>query len=438
MAAVVERPARERPALKTWSYWIDTAPEGVDYTQSTLPETIDVAVIGGGLTGMSAAIHVRKKGASVALLEAEKLGWGASARNGGMSTPGITISYLKAIDRYGEDDANRMYLAYDAAINTIERLVTTEGIDCDWARFGKLNLACRPSHFETYQRTARALATNLGHETIIIPKDRIRTEIGSDYYVGGFIDPRGAGLHVGRFCRGMATVAARAGAGLHEAAEVTGLRRVDGGHEVRTTRGSLVARQVLVATDGYTGGSIPFYRRRIVPVGSFIIATEPLDQALVDELMPTRRMASDSKNLLFYFRITPDNRMLFGGRAQFALSSPKADLESARILQRGMISVFPQLANARLDYAWGGLVGITLDRMPHAGEHDGVFYSMGYNGHGVQMATHMGMVMAEVMDGHPEANPWGDLRFRAVPGHFGPPWFLPLADAYYKLRDAVG
>jgi len=424
--------------MKSVSYWIDTAPVGEDYTRTTLPDRVDVAVVGGGLTGMSAAAHLRAKGASVALLEAEKLGWGASARNGGMSTPGITISYLAAIAKVGRQRADEMYLAYDSAINTVERLIASHAIDCDWSRAGKLNLACRPSHFENSKRGAEALRANLGHELLIIPPEQIRTEIGSDFYVGGVIDPRGAGLHVGKFCRGMAEVAARAGAGLHEAAKVIGLRRVDGGHEVRTTRGSLVAKQVLLATDGYTDGATPFYQRRIVPVGSFIIATEPLDPALVDELMPTRRMASDSKSLLFYFRITPDNRMLFGGRAQFALSSPKADLESAKILRRGMVKVFPQLANARLDYAWGGLVGITLDRLPHAGERDGVFYSIGYNGHGVQMATHMGMVMAEVMDGHPEANPWRGLRFRAVPGHFGPPWFLPLADAYYKFRDAVG
>lgn len=433
MAAVVER-----PALKTWSYWIDTAPEGADYTRTTLPDQVDVAVVGGGLTGMSAAIHLRGKGASVALLEAEKLGWGASARNGGMSTPGITISYRSAIERYGLDPANRMYLAYDAAITTIENLVREHRIDCDFARVGKMNLAVRPAHFESYIKTAEALQENLGHESVIVPRERIRSEIGSDYYVGAVIDPRGAGLHVGKFCRGMAVVAAKAGAGLHEAARVTGLKRVRGGHEVTTSRGTLRAGKVLVATDGYTSGATPFFQRRIVPVGSFIIATEQLDPALVDELMPTRRMASDSKNLLFYFRITPDNRMLFGGRAKFRLSNPEADLDSAKILRKGMVEVFPQLAQTRLDYAWGGLVGITFDRMPHAGEHDGVYYSMGYNGHGVQMATHMGMVMAEVMDGRPEANPWRDLRFPLVPGHFGPPWFLPFADAYYKLRDAVG
>ena len=424
--------------MKTISYWIDTAPDGPDYTRTTLPPSVDVAVIGGGLTGMSAAIHLRAKGASVALLEAEKLGWGASARNGGMSTPGITISYRKALAKYGRARADEMYLAYDAAINTVERLITSHAIDCNWKRAGKINLAVKPAHFASYVKGAEALQANLGHEVLVIPPEKIRTEIGSDYYVGGVVDPRGAGLHVGKFCRGMAGVAAAAGAGLHEAARVTSVQNLEGGHEVRTSRGNVKARQVLVATDGYTGRATPFYQRRIVPVGSFIIATEPLPEALVDELMPTRRMASDSKNLVFYFRITPDNRMLFGGRAKFRLSNPEADLDSAKILREGMVKVFPQLAGTGIDYAWGGLVGITLDRVPHAGEHDGVFYSMGYNGHGVQMATHMGMVMAEVMDGHPEVNPWRDLRFPLVPGHFGPPWFLPFADAYYKFRDAVG
>jgi glycine/D-amino acid oxidase-like deaminating enzyme len=424
--------------MKDVSYWLDTAPMGPDYTAATLPDRVDVAVVGGGLTGLSAAVHLRRKGASVALLEAEKLGWGASGRNGGMCTPGLTISLLSAIDRYGLPEASRMYLAYDAAIDTVEDLVRTEAIDCDFARTGKLNLAAKPAHYKRFERTHQVLATEFGHETVLIPKDRIRSEVGTDYYHGGLADPRGAGLHVGKFVRGLAAVAAREGAGLHEAARVTGIEAgPDGRQTVSTVRGRLEAGQVLIATDGYTDGAVPRYRRRVVPVGSFIIATEPLERALVDELMPTRRMAADSKNLLFYFRITPDDRLLFGGRAQFALSNPSSDKRSAGILHKGMLEVFPQLAGRRIDYAWGGQVGMTLDRMPHAGRHDGIYYSLGYNGHGVQMATHMGRQMAEVLDGHPEANPWRALRFRAVPLHFGPPWFLPLADVYYRWRDAV-
>jgi glycine/D-amino acid oxidase-like deaminating enzyme len=424
--------------MKSVSYWLDTAPDGPDYTSTPLPDRVDAAIVGGGLTGLSAAFHLRQKGASVALLEAERLGWGASGRNGGMCTTGLAISLPGAMDRYGFERASRMYLAYDEAINLVERLVRDEGIDCDFARTGKLNLAAKPAHYERFAKTHEILKERLGHETLLVPRERIRTEIGSDYYHGALADPRGAGLHVGKFVRGLATAAARVGASLHEAARVTAIRPAPGGgHAVRTVRGEVRAKHVLVATDGYTDRAVPRYQRRVVPVGSFIVATEPLEPALVDELMPTRRMASDSKNLVYYFRITPDNRMLFGGRAQFTLSNPESDKRSAGILQKGMIEVFPQLTGRRIDYAWGGLVGMTLDRMPHAGEHRGIHYSLGYNGHGVQMATYMGRQMAEVMDGHPEANPWRDLRFQAVPFHFGPPWFLPLADVYYRLRDAV-
>lgn len=423
--------------MKQVSYWLDTAPVGPDYTGTALPDVVDVAIVGGGLTGLSAALHLRRKGANVAVLEAERLGWGASGRNGGMATTGLTISLLKAIDRYGIETAERMYDDFDRAIETVEGLVREHDIDCSFVRAGKLSLAVKPSHYELLAKTYDILTNRFGREALLVPKAQIRSEIGSDYYAGALVDPLAAGLHVGRFVRGLATAAGGAGASLHEAARVRSITGPDGAKVVQTSRGDVRAKQVLVATDGYTDGAVGRYRRRVVPVGSFIVATEPLDRALIDDLMPTRRMASDSKNLVFYFRITPDDRMLFGGRARFALSNPTSDLRSAKILQQGMLEVFPQLAGARIDYAWGGLVGMTLDRMPHAGEHDGIFYSMGYNGHGVQMATYMGRQMAEMMDGDPEANPFRGLRFRAVPGHFGPPWFLPFADVYYRFRDAI-
>ncbi|HEV2174146.1 MAG TPA: FAD-binding oxidoreductase, partial [Nitrospira sp.] len=282
-------------------------------------------------------------------------------------------------------------------------------------------------------------ATNLNYPTRLLNRQDLKNEIGSDIYYGGLVDELGAGLHVGKFAKGLAAVAAKTGVQLHEKTKVLGLRRLSGSkYDVRTSRGVVRAARVLLATDGYTDRSVPRFQRRIIPVGSFIIATERLSQSVVDELMPTRRMASDSKNLLYYFRISPDNRLLFGGRAQWALSNPKSDRESAKILYAGMLQVFPQLRDAVVDYAWGGQVGMTLDRIPHAGEHDGVFYSMGYCGHGVQMSTYMGRQMVEVMDGHPEANPWGQFEFKAVPLHFGPPWFLPFADVYYRVKDKIG
>jgi glycine/D-amino acid oxidase-like deaminating enzyme len=424
--------------MKWSSYWLDTAPSTPDYAGTTLPSSVDVAIVGGGLTGLSAAIHLSRKGASVALLETERFGWGASGRNGGMCTTGATIGFLALIRRYGVETAKKLFSAYGDAIDLVERLVTEEAIDCAFARSGKLELAAKPSHVGEMKATQDALARHLGYETTFLTATQIGSEIGTTSYSAGLVDRNGAGLHVGRFTRGLVSVADRLGVGLHEKTMVLGLQKITGSqHDVRTNRGMTRASQVLLATDGYTGGAVPRFQRRIVPVGSFIVVTEPLDARVVDELMPTRRMASDTKNLLYYFRITPDNRMLFGGRAQYAMSNPKADRRSARILQKGMVDVFPALADASLDYAWGGQVGLTLDRIPHAGVHDGVFFSMGYCGHGVQMATYMGRQMAEVMDGRPEANPWGAFPFRAVPLHFGPPWFLPFADVYYHVKDKV-
>lgn len=424
--------------MKQVPYWLDTSTPGPDRSQTPVPDSVDVAVVGAGLTGLTAAIGLARKGRSVAVFEKDTVGSGASGRNGGGCTSGMSIGFLKAVTRYGLPTARKHYLLYNDAIDAVEKLVADEGIDCDFARTGKLNLASKPSHYDGLKRTHQALADRMGYETTLVPRDNIRSEIGSDYYHGGLTDPLGAVLHVGKFVRGLGEVASEAGVQLLERTPVTGLERLSGAtHQVRTSRGGVKAGQVLIATDGYTGSAVPRLQRRIVSVGSFIVVTEPLERELVDQLMPTRRMASDSLNLLYYFRITPDNRMLFGGRARFAMSNPQSDLKSGRILQKAMVKVFPQLAGRRIDYTWGGQVGMTLDQVPHAGTSNGVFYSLGYNGHGVQMATYMGQQMAEVMDGHPEANPWGDFAFKAVPGHFGPPWFLPLAGAYYRLQDII-
>jgi glycine/D-amino acid oxidase-like deaminating enzyme len=423
--------------MKWLPYWLDTAPASADYSGRELPAAVDVAVIGGGFTGLSAGIHLAKKGASVAILEKDRFGWGASGRNGGMCTTGATVGFLTLIKRYGIDTAKRLYLVYDEAINCVERLATQEGFECHFARSGKLSLAAKPEHFAGFEKTHDALAAHLGHETMLVRASELNGEIGSSFYHGGLVEPTSAGLHVGKFARGLVSLADRLGASLHEDAAVVGLQKADGGYAVQTKTSVVRASQVLVATNGYTDGAVPYFRRRIVPVGSFIVVTEPLGESAVQTLMPTRRMASDTRNLIYYFRVTPDNRMLFGGRAQYTLPSPGADRRSAQILQQGMVSVFPSLRDAKVEYAWGGQVGFTFDRIPHAGEHDGMYYSMGYCGHGVQMSTYMGQQMAEVMNGHPEANPWRDFRFKAVPLHFGNPWFLPLADAYYRVKDKI-
>jgi glycine/D-amino acid oxidase-like deaminating enzyme len=425
--------------VKTISYWLDTATPSGDYRHTTLPKHVDVVVVGAGFTGLSAALHVAKLGKSVAVVEANTVNWGASGRNGGMATTGLAIGFRKAIKRYGEERAIAYFREYNHAIDLIENLVADNDLQVDYARAGKMGLAWKPEHFEGFKATAESLKRLVDQPVEIVPKSEIRREIGSDIYHGAMVDPLGAGLHVGKFGHELGRLALEAGATIHENAAVVDVKRIGRGytHDVVTSRGTIRADKVIVGTSGYTGRPFGWMQRRVVPVGSYIIVTEPLPQAVVDELLPNRRLASDSKNFLYYFRITPDNRLLFGGRARFAISSPDSDLKSGEILKKAMAEVFPQLKDTRVDYTWGGLVDISMDQMVHAGEHDGLFYSLNYSGHGVQMATWMGKVMADVVGGNSGANIWSDLSNPAVPGHFGPPWFLPLAGAWYGLLDKI-
>jgi glycine/D-amino acid oxidase-like deaminating enzyme len=424
--------------MKFTSYWLDTAPKGSpERSKTTVDGRTEVAVVGGGLTGVVAALHLARKGAKVDLFEQHTVGFGASGRNGGMATTGLSIGIRGAVEKLGFDRAARLYGAYTEAIDLIEKLVTEEQIDCDFARTGKLSLASKPAHYQGFEKTAELLNSRLGGDSQLVPKAELRREIGTDVFHGGMVESKSAGLHVGKYIRGLGEAAERAGVTIHEEAPVQSRTKVGSGHELETPRGRIQADQVLLATGAYTRRPFYWQQVRIAPVGSFIIATEPLDPSVCDDLLPKRRMASDSKNILNYFRITPDNRLLFGGRARFAMSNPQSDEKSGRLLRDVMVRTFPQLSDARIDYCWGGLVDMSLDRMVHAGQRDGVYYSMGYAGHGVQMATYMGRQMAEYMSGVPQANIWSDFKFRRIPGHFGPPWFLPFAGAYYKLKDRV-
>jgi glycine/D-amino acid oxidase-like deaminating enzyme len=425
--------------VKDTPYWIDTAPPFPNRGTGPLPERADVAIVGGGITGLNAAIRLARKGAAAAVLEQGRFGSGASGRNGGMCTTGVAVGPRAAVDRYGLAAAREYHAAYLEAVDFVERIVGDERIDCDFRRAGRLGVAVRPSHHEAQKSAQRLLAEQFGHHTVVIPPSQLRDEIGSDYYCGALLDPLSAGLHVGRYVRGLADAAERSGAALHEGARVAAVRRLrDGRYRVATSRGAVVASQVLLATDAYTDGAFPVLRRRMVTVGSFIIVTEPLGKARAHEIMPRGRMVVDTKNVSHYYRLTPDLRLLFGGRARFALSNPASDRKSARILERDMLRVFPQLAGTRIEYVWGGHVGISFDRMPHAGQLGGLYYSMGYSGHGVQMASLMGARMAEVMDGHPEANPWRRLTPRPFPTYSGTAWFLPFVGTYFRLRDALG
>lgn len=424
--------------MKLASYWLDTAPAFAGGTPFEPGIKVDVLIVGGGLTGSSAALALAKKGASVALCEADVIGSEASGRNGGMCNNGFAQDYRIMAERFGYDRANAMYRAFDAGVDTVERIVREESIDCSFARTGKLKVAARPEHYDKIARTQEVLAAQVDPDTHLVSRAELAQEIGTDRFYGGMVFGKSAGMHVGRFVRGLAEAAARRGVRVHERTPVTGIRQLPGGaYQITTPSGQLEAKQVLLASGISGTGPLGWVRRRIVPVGAFIIATEPLSVEQLDRLTPRRRMVVDTKNLVNYFRHLPDNRLLFGGRARFAVSNPKSDVQSGQILRASLLDVFPELGDTRIDYCWGGMVDMTRDRLPRAGQRNGIYYSMGYSGHGTQMSTYMGTIMAEVMDGKVDLNPWKDFDWPAIPGHFGKPWFLPIVGAYYKFQDMI-
>jgi glycine/D-amino acid oxidase-like deaminating enzyme len=429
--------------MKLDSYWTDSAPAFVPEPHE-LPAQVDVAIVGGGFTGLSAALALARRGASVAVLEAgERVAAEASGRNGGHVNNGLAVDYAEVAAKFGVERARAWYRAYDDAVDTVERLVRDEAIACDFLRHGKLKLATRPSQMAALERSAeRLIADGVDTDVEILDAARVRAEVQSDQFHGGLLYKRSGQMHMGRFAQGLAAAAERNGAQIHTGTSVQRIERLGRGqaHRLHIGRGSVTAQQVLLATGatrhgGY--GSFGWLRRRIVPIGSFIVVTEPLGAERAQALLAARRTYVTVANIHHYFRLTTDHRLVFGGRARFAISSPQSDAASGEILRAGLARTFPQLASVGLDYCWGGLVDITQDRLPHAGERGGLYYAMGYSGHGTQMSVHMGQRMAAVMAGDATANPWRERDWPAIPGHFGPPWFLPAVGLYYRLKDRL-
>ena len=417
------------------SFWQATMPALPDRSRRQLPDSADVVVIGGGYTGINAARALARRGVGVTLIEAHNLGFGASTRNGGLVHPGYKWGPADLVRRYGADTGAGLYRETLAGYEMVKRLIAEESIDCDFREHGHLELAYAPSHVRELEHARDSLAS-MGVATMLVARDRIRDEIGSDAYFGALAVPNSGLLHPGRYFAGLAGAADRAGADLHEGVRARAIRRqADGRFVVETDRGAILAREVFVATNGYTDGVVPSLRRRIIPIGSYIIASEPLPEELARDLSPKGRSFFDTKNFLYYWHVSADRRMVFGGRASFM---PTSIERTAAILHKGLLEVHPQLAGYRIDYAWGGNVGFTVDRMPHVGRTaQGVAYAMGCCGTGVALMTQLGTQAGEWLAGG-EAPVLARLEFPLVPAPYeGRPWFLPFAGEWFRLQDRL-
>jgi glycine/D-amino acid oxidase-like deaminating enzyme len=423
--------------VKEHSYWADTVPDDADHTEhAAIPVRADVVVVGAGYTGLSAARHLAGTGAAVVVLERESVGWGASSRNGGQVLTGLKLDVSTLLARFGEPRARRLFDAATAAVRRLESLIQDEAIECEYARTGHVQAAAKASHFDGFVEEQAILDRVFQHRVQVVPRSAQHTEIGSGAYFGLLVDEASGALNPAKYVRGLAAAARRRGAVIATGAGVARIERRAGGWHVETTIGSLAADRVLLATNGYTNGASPALRRRLVPIGSYIIATEPLPPAQAASILPRGRMAFDSRHFLHYFRLTRDRRLLFGGRAEFSQPGERTTRRAAAILRRDMATVFPDLAGVPIEYAWGGNVAFTRDQMPHAGRlDDGAYYAGGYCGHGIAMATALGEQIARRMAGEAIPDALFGEPLPAIPLYYGAPWFLPLVGAYYQVKD---
>ena len=417
-------------------FWHASMPALPDRSGRELPAETGVVVVGGGYAGITAARELARRGVAVTVLEAHTLGWGASTRNGGIVHAGYKWSAGQLIKRYGAETGTALYQETLESYDLVRRLIDDEGIDCDFREVGHLELAYAPIHVPELRRRAREPGVGRraldGRAARAHPRgDRQRRVLRGPGGRGQRAPPPGALLRGARRPPPTAPEPISTKASGRAASGASAMGR----SLVETTRGTVRARDVFVATNGYTDGVMPWLRRRIIPIGSFIIASEPLPADLAHELSPKGRAFFDTKNFLYYWHVSADRRMVFGGRASFM---PTSIDHTAGILWRGLLEVHPQLADHRIEYAWGGNVGFTFDRMPHVGRtKDGVAYAMGCCGSGVALMTNLGTKVGAWLAGD-EAPSLARLRFPLVPAPYeGHPWFMPIAGEWYRLQDRL-
>jgi len=421
---------------KAAPYWWEAAPLRV-LPQAALPAEVDVAIVGSGYSGLAAALATARGGRSTLVLEAEAAGQGCSTRNGGQVSTSIKPGYGDLNAKHGAEKALAIRKEGFNALAFVERLIKDEGIDADWEPVGRFQGAHNDKQFAAMANGLKDQKAGIEIPHRIVPREQQRSEIGTDFYHGGVVYPHHAALHPAKFHAGLLDRVIKAGATVADRTPVTRVERDGAAFRVTTPRGSVKAKDVLIATNGYTGGVTPWLRRRVIPIGSYIIATEPMDPALAKELVPNRRVLSDSRKLVFYYRLSPDGRsMLFGGRV--AASETDVSISAPR-LHAEMSRIFPQLRGSRITHSWMGTVAYTFDTMPHLGKGpDGLWYCMGYCGSGVSLAPYFGTRVGQQILGSDEGRTAIDgLAFPTRPLYAGKPWFLPMAVRWYRLRDRL-
>lgn len=417
-------------------WWDDNPPR--PSTEATLPQRCDVLVIGGGIAGLCAALELGRNGVGTLVLDADDFGANAGARNSGGVSFGLSPDKVAGWHRWARNAAPPapadLIRGAAESLGHTEAFIEKNAIDCGYHRRGRLVCASLPSHYDKLARRAERLNTLIDAGAYMVPRHAQTSEIDSDAFHGVMVVSRSGQLDPARYLRGLIGLCERAGVGLHGRTRVVSVERRSADFRVTTSRGAVAAANVVLAAHVGTGEIAPDLGRRIVPVGSHIIVTEPLPADLADRLIPRRRTGADSHRLLAYFRRTPDGRrFLYGGRA--AVTEASARHAAARLYRR-MVKNFPQLDGIRISHAWGCKVAFTFDGIPHMGARDGLYYVLGCNGNGVAMMSYLGHQIArKLLTSAPSTCVFDQAVFPFPPLYTGRPWFLPVVAQTYRAMD---
>ncbi len=422
--------------LKLTPYWWDDVPRPA-LPQVPPPAKADVVVVGSGYTGLAVALQTARGGRATVVLDAEDAGWGCSTRNGGQISTSVKPNYAALVRRFGPEHAFRIVKEGQNSLAWVGAFVAAEGIDCDFRIAGRFHAAHNPARYEALAQMLATQPKGLDVAAHMVPRAEQWHELGTDAYYGGVLYEQHASVHPARLHQGMLDRARHAGATVIPHCPATAIDRDRGGFRVECTGGSIVARNVVVATNGYTGRLTPWLRRRVIPIGSYIIATEEIPAATMARLMPRDRIVSDTRKVVYYYRPSPDRcRILFGGRVSYDETDPR---RSGPPLHAEMVRIFPDLAGIRVSHSWAGFVAYTFDEMMHVGEREGLYYAMGYCGSGVGMAGYLGTRIGQQILGRAEgATAFDNLPFASRPYYWGNPWFLAPSIAYYRWKDRSG
>jgi glycine/D-amino acid oxidase-like deaminating enzyme len=422
--------------FKDTPYWWEAAPPE-DTSSQLLPDEVDVAIVGSGYTGLCSALELADNGAACVVLEAGPLGAGASTRSGAMVTGGQKFVVSDAVR--GIDAGRQARVLEDAgeSLRMMQERVDKYQLDADYVRYGRVILAHVPKHAARLAHWAELLRDHAGSTVSLLSRSELTSEIGGRRYHGGLLIEDYGGLNPAKYHRALREAARGKGAILASHARVLAIAPDRTGFLVRTRRGVVRARHVVMGTNGYTDGTVPYLQRRTVPVTAYVVATEPLPPGMAETLIPRGRMLSDTQRDLYWIRLSPDGtRMIFGARPRIFETDAHT---AARDLHRMMCGVWPDLRPVRIEFCWTGYIGMTADHMPHMGVHDGIHYAVGCNGSGVAMMSYLGYQTARKLLGKQNRSCAFDSDVFPTPPFYynGKPWFVPVVAGWYRLRDGV-